>query len=404
MCTGLALAITLLNLALLYGLTKWVEDFIFESLLEEQFLAYQVNPAGAPPAGSGPFWFFPSLADAPEPWRELLAGKPAGIYEIDSPESISFKLGEPHFDGIQPVLAVDTSRWEYIDQNLLEVAGFAALTLFIAVGCSITLGVYLIRRTIRPLNSFTSRVRALTPGEDPRPLASDFPQVEIGRLAEAFDDLQERLNDYVMREKRFTAEASHELRTPLTIVGNAVDLLEEKAEGLDHFSDIIARIRRGVIRMETLVETFLTLARDREDRGSSEFFSLEDILEEATRSHNQAFPRYPITVHYEIPPHLSLLGDGPQLAILARNLIGNAAFHGSDQIVRVTWNSPKLYFENSISSRSTGLLKPPSTGIGLAIVERICEHLDYAVIREPESEKYVVAIAFRADQIEISGE
>ena len=42
---GLAAAITLFNLFFLWGITKWVEDFIFTSLLDREFSYFQENPS-----------------------------------------------------------------------------------------------------------------------------------------------------------------------------------------------------------------------------------------------------------------------------------------------------------------------------------------------------------------------
>jgi two-component system sensor histidine kinase TctE len=71
---------------------------------------------------------------------------------------------------------------------------------------------------LRPL----LRVRDEVAGRDPMDLdpvkAGDLPQ-ELRPIVEVINQCIQRLNEYVLRQKRFIADAAHQIRTPLAILG-----------------------------------------------------------------------------------------------------------------------------------------------------------------------------------------
>lgn len=123
------------------------------------------------------------------------------------------------------------------------------------------LAVLLIARTIaRPLERITAAVRAFGRGD----LAARTGlrgRDEIAALARAFDEMAERLQAMVQRERELLANVSHEIRTPLARVAVALDLCSEEDAGLDAIHEHLAGIRGDIDELNRLLEDVLTTAR-----------------------------------------------------------------------------------------------------------------------------------------------
>ena len=119
---------------------------------------------------------------------------------------------------------------------------------------------FLVGAVLRPVSSMTvaaARIGA-RPGSGrlPRPGTGD----EVDRLAATFNDLLERVEAGVTRERAFVDDASHELRTPLTVLRGELELAADETDP--------AVVRAGVIgalgaveRLSRMAEDLLVLAR-----------------------------------------------------------------------------------------------------------------------------------------------
>jgi signal transduction histidine kinase len=182
------------------------------------------------------------------------------------------------------------------------------------------------RRAVQPLSELARRVRSLEPGAGERVrMHTDVAEVEL--LAQRFDDLVERFEQALTREKRFAAEASHELRTPLTIARAEIEALPR--------SDGTARALRSLERLAALVDALLWFARAqaRLDRDHLDVVNLADLVreqvEEATRNgHTDSFSLL-------VPDEALARGDEHLLRRSLANLIDNAVKYGGNAPIRV---------------------------------------------------------------------
>jgi signal transduction histidine kinase len=119
-----------------------------------------------------------------------------------------------------------------------------------------------VRRLARRVETLEPPRRGATP------LAPEFAADEVGTLAQAFDRYQEKLHDYVRRERAFTADASHELRTPLAVIRGAVEvMLDSGADAADEAR--LRRMQRGSDELRDLLDALLVLARSDESEAFS---------------------------------------------------------------------------------------------------------------------------------------
>jgi signal transduction histidine kinase len=275
-------------------------------------------------------------------------------------------------DGKRRYLVAQTDDLEYIESNVATVALFALVVLTLTLAGAVAVSLYLVRRIIGPLNRFTREVADLKVSGTLEPVAGRFGDDEIGTLAKAFDSLQERLNAYIHRERRFTADISHELRTPLAVSGNALELLAERPFS-EEDARVVNRLHRSIRRMQALVETFIALARQENTRTeTSGTVSLDSLIDSSLEFHRYAYPQFTPVVNRGYENDLELEGSPMLLSILFRNLIVNALLYSPDHACRITGAKGRVWITNAVSDTPGN---SDGAGIGLSIAERVSEAL-----------------------------
>ena len=116
------------------------------------------------------------------------------------------------------------------------------------------------RYSLRPLDDMVAAVRIMHADDLSQrlPVARDD---EVGRLANTFNVLLERLERAFTSLRRFTADASHELRSPLTALRTQAEVALTRARSPESYRDSLGAMLEDVARLERLVDTLLQLAR-----------------------------------------------------------------------------------------------------------------------------------------------
>ena len=154
--------------------------------------------------------------------------------------------------------------------------------------------------------------------------AVDAPADEVGRVADAFDNLLGRIDEAIASQRRFISDASHELRTPLTVAKGQLELIGPLD---DPDADRSVRLALEELdRIGSTVEELLLLARL--DEGlplAAEPVEVELVLREAALR-GMLLGQGEIVV--DAPEGLSVAADPDRLLQVVSNLTGNALRHG----------------------------------------------------------------------------
>jgi signal transduction histidine kinase len=151
---------------------------------------------------------------------------------------------------------------------------------------------------------------------------------EVARLANSFNDAASRIEQLMKAHKDLLANASHELRTPLTRIRLAVELLKDSADPRRR-----SGLEQDISELDWLVDEILLASRL--DAVTEAIAAQEvDLLALAA----EECARYD-AAHLEGTPGV-VKGDTRLLRRLLRNLLENAARHGSPPTqVRIARNS-----------------------------------------------------------------
>jgi two-component system OmpR family sensor kinase len=159
----------------------------------------------------------------------------------------------------------NSTNLELLRQYRAIGGGFGFLLLALS-GLSIWLT---IAQALRPLREVERTAKLVSSGDLSQRLIERPGNTEIARLNRSLNSMLDSLEDSVSSRnktvsqmRRFVADASHELRTPLVSVRGYAELyrqgaLKKKAD----VQEAMSRIEAEAIRMSSLVESLLTLAR-----------------------------------------------------------------------------------------------------------------------------------------------
>jgi two-component system, OmpR family, sensor kinase len=253
---------------------------------------------------------------------------------------------------------------------------------------------------MKPLTKIEATAEKIAAGDLSARLENFEPDTEVGRLSTSLNQMLSRIEEsFTARTetenklRRFVADASHELRTPLTSIRGFAELHRQGAvpEG-EKTKELISRIEKESIRMGSLVEDLLMLARmDQSRKLVMEDVDLSTLVKEAVSSAQAAGPEHPITS--DVAHDVYTQGDADKIYQVVTNLLANARAHTptgtaihvatySDDkgtYVTVADNGPGLTAENQqhIFERfyrvdtSRQRSSSDGSGLGLSIVDEV---------------------------------
>lgn len=333
--------------------------------------------------------FFAQGAKAPMALNSVLEALPPGFQEILYGGSKYYAMVNLVGDR-KYVLLRDQRSLERREHVLFLVV---VVGVFLSVLLAILMGRLLARRVLAPVIRLARQVRhrdqllELAP-----PLHPDYAKDEVGELALSFDQTLGRLRAALGREKLFTSDVSHELRTPLMVLASSCELLLGNPS-LDHRSmSQVQRIARASHEMRQLVETFLMLARAREDSGSGVSATLKDIADALVDVWRPLIREKDIEFIYVVEHVSTERHNLTFLQSVMGNLLRNA-WHYTDQgFIRLTLREHGFSVEDSgigiAEEKRHAMFQPfvrgdeqrgEGLGLGLSLIQRICTHQNWRV-------------------------
>jgi two-component system, OmpR family, sensor histidine kinase VanS len=187
---------------------------------------------------------------------------------------------------------------------------------------------------LRPLARITDVARSVRDGAFERRIRLPGRRDELVELADAFDDMLERVQNTVDEQRRFAANASHELRTPHTVIRTMLDVARADPAGRD-VDLVLSRVAETNERSIRITEALLRLSRvgsgvelerDRVD--------LADVARDALDAQRDDAEARRIAVDL-VASTAVVRGDPQLLAQLVANLLRNAIVHNRSTDARI---------------------------------------------------------------------
>ncbi|GAB2567666.1 ATP-binding protein [Leucobacter ruminantium] len=230
------------------------------------------------------------------------------------------------------LIAASTAGINQVIANYVTIfTGFGIAV--ILLGAALTR--LLITTTLLPLAEVEKTALEIARGDYSKRIMVANPQTEVGHLGNSLNIMLDRLDGSledrartIERMRRFIGDASHELRTPLVSVRGYAELYRMGAlQDEEQVGQAMERIEKEAIRMTSLVEDLLALARLDEGRALELApLDLNRLAHDAALDARAQAPDREVSV-VEDPTAPEVFGDEHKVRQLMTNLIGNAMRH-----------------------------------------------------------------------------
>jgi two-component system, OmpR family, sensor kinase len=219
------------------------------------------------------------------------------------------------------------------DEALSELLTQLLIVAPIALLLTSLLGYWLAGAALRPVEAMRSEAAAISGSEPGRRLPEGQAKDEISRLAATLNEMLERLERAIERERSFVADASHELRTPLALLQAELELALRKPRAEGELEEAVRSAKAETERLVRLAKDLLVLAQADDGRLPlrREPVPVGEVLEavqEAFRSRVEAAGR---AIDAESDATI-LDADRLRLEQALGNLVDNALRHGAGAI------------------------------------------------------------------------
>ena len=218
-----------------------------------------------------------------------------------------------------------------VDETLASMRYQLLLGLPLVLLLAGAVGIFLADRALRPITAITRTAQEIGASDLARRIEYQGAADEVGRLANTFDHMLERLQQAFLKERRFTADAAHELRTPLTVLKGKIEVaLSRRREKIEYYEQKLYDLGEHVDRLIRLSSDLLMLSRfdqlgnEDQQQKLSERVNLTDTLHATADFMQPLAEEKSQTVSLDLPPTLILHGDEDNLVRLFLNLVENA--------------------------------------------------------------------------------
>lgn len=334
-------------------------------------------------------------SDEGRPWAAAAApitidSRPAGVVLLATPASAT--VGRVH------------DIW-------WALAALAGAVLLVTAG----VGLLLARSLSRPLNRLGEAVAALGSGDLAVRAAEDEGPPEIRQLGREFNHTAARLEELVMAQARFVADASHQLRSPLTALRLRLENLQ--AGTGEDASEAIAAAGGELRRLSRIVDGLLTLSRAGHDQPHRELVDLDAVVSDRCEAWAALADERGVTLQNRAGParHSSSMLVPGDLEQMLDNLLANAldaspagttirvtiesvgtnqvGIHVADEGAGMTEADRRRAFDRFWRGAASN---GGSSGLGLAIVKQLATRNDSEVdLRPGEPTGLDAVITFR---------
>ncbi len=253
-------------------------------------------------------------------------------------------------------------------------------------------------RSIKPVTSIIETSSTITRDNLKSRIELPNNKDELYTLSETINNLLDRIENAIEREKQFTSDASHELRTPLAIIKGTMEVLIRKPREKQEYEEKINFCIHEVDRLNNLVDQLLLLARFENQKQNirNEQVYLNSLLLDSIARFSEKIKEKELLIKTSFNEDFYIKSDTYLVSIILSNILSNAIkYSNKSGIIDIVLKKDKETVYCNISDNGIGIVAEDlekifnsfyrsnvsnhpeikGTGLGLSIVKRLCDLL-----------------------------
>lgn len=285
---------------------------------------------------------------------------------------------------------------------LLLIVGPLALLVTTVIGWRLAGG------ALRPVEDMRAEAASITSTDPQRRLSVPVSGDEVARLGTTLNEMLDRLEEALARERRFVDDASHELRTPLTTLRMELELALRRSRTREELQAALTSAHEESDRLGRLAEDLLVLARVEHGRLPVRRVRVDvaELISELRKTFDERAARSSVKIEELVTLNGPVELDPERIHQALTNLLDNAlrytptggtisihAVSGERRLELSVTDTGPGFPEDFLARAFEPFARPDGargrdtggTGLGLTIVMAVAEsHGGTAIVHNPE--------------------
>lgn len=257
-------------------------------------------------------------------------------------------------------------------------------------------------KSIQPVSSIIDISNKITKDNLSERIPLPSNKDELFYLSETINNLLNRIENAIEREKKFTSDASHELRTPLAIIKGTLEVLIRKPREKQEYEDKVNFCIHEVDRVNKLVDQLLLLARfeNQKQNIKQELVFINGLILDTLTRFSLQIKEKKMLIKTHFSDDFYINSDNYLLSIIFSNIISNAIKYAGkeakiqidvfqvdgkincliqDNGIGINPEDLKNIYNSFYRSNAENHPEIKGNGIGLSIVKRISDLLHITI-------------------------
>ncbi|SDE45424.1 Signal transduction histidine kinase [Pricia antarctica] len=266
---------------------------------------------------------------------------------------------------------------------------------------------YLAGRGIIPVKVITETTKRITKNNLNDRVVLPQNRDELYELSSGINELLQRIENAMGRERQFTSDASHELRTPLSTLRGTLEVLIRKPREQEEYEDKIKFSLSEIDRMTDTIEQLLLLARlgTSSKIASESLISLPTLIDEILSRHKKAIMQKELSIDFQDEVPNENMVPSYYTNLIMDNIIGNAIKYSKNATtIHITIEQLESKIVCKVQDEGIGIKKEdldnlfnhffrsealkhksiPGNGLGLSIAKKAADAINARIVVDSE--------------------
>ncbi|CDA07607.1 coaggregation-regulating histidine kinase CarS [Fusobacterium sp. CAG:649] len=216
------------------------------------------------------------------------------------------------------------SRFQNDISKMWDILFYYIAPLFIAFVAFV--GYKIVKNAFKPVKKISETALEIKKSKNfSRRIELDNSEDEIHKMASAFNEMLDTVEETFIHEKQFSSDVSHELRTPITVILAQSDYALDYVDTLDEAMESFEVINRQAKEMTSLINQIMELSKlERQNEIEKERINFSNIILQLLEDYRTLLENSNIELITNIEKDLRIYGNKLMIERLFINLFINA--------------------------------------------------------------------------------